>query len=113
MGMHSPISTFSRIFAALLLSGASVLCAAADFPAGFSTREIAANGTTLHVRIGGTGPAVVLIHGYGDTGDMWRRWRRISCVTIRSSRRTCAAWDSATASSGFTKKTRPKTSRVS
>lgn len=42
-----------------------------DFPAGFRMQEIAANGTVLHVRIGGTGPAVVLIHGYGDTGDMW------------------------------------------
>jgi pimeloyl-ACP methyl ester carboxylesterase len=37
----------------------------------FKTREIAANGTTIHVRIGGQGPAVVLLHGYGETGDMW------------------------------------------
>lgn len=41
------------------------------YPASFETREIAANGTTLHVRIGGTGPAVLLLHGYGETGDMW------------------------------------------
>jgi len=41
------------------------------FPPGFTTREIATNGATLHVRIGGTGPAVVLLHGYGETGDMW------------------------------------------
>lgn len=41
------------------------------FPAAFETREIASNGTTLHVRIGGQGPAVVLLHGYGETGDMW------------------------------------------
>ena len=41
------------------------------FPAGFHTRRIATNGTTLHVRVGGTGPAVVLLHGYGETGDMW------------------------------------------
>jgi pimeloyl-ACP methyl ester carboxylesterase len=25
----------------------------------------------LHVRVGGSGPAVVLLHGFGDTGDMW------------------------------------------
>src|SRR5580704_8837485 len=25
----------------------------------------------LHVRIGGQGPAVVMLHGFGDTGDMW------------------------------------------
>ena len=42
-----------------------------DFPAGFHTQQIETNGTTLHVRVGGSGPAVVLIHGYGDTGDMW------------------------------------------
>jgi pimeloyl-ACP methyl ester carboxylesterase len=41
------------------------------FPPGFREQEIAANGTTLHVRIGGSGPAVVLLHGYGETGDMW------------------------------------------
>ena len=41
------------------------------FPAAFRTQEIAANGTTIHVRVGGHGPAVVLLHGYGETGDMW------------------------------------------
>jgi pimeloyl-ACP methyl ester carboxylesterase len=41
------------------------------FPAPFTTQEIKANGTTIHVRIGGAGPAVVLLHGYGETGDMW------------------------------------------
>jgi len=41
------------------------------YPAAFKTREIVANGTTLHVRIGGAGPALVLLHGYGETGDMW------------------------------------------
>ena len=42
-----------------------------DFPAGFSVRDIPANGTTIHVRSAGTGPAVLLLHGYGETGDMW------------------------------------------
>jgi pimeloyl-ACP methyl ester carboxylesterase len=42
-----------------------------DFPAGFAVREIPTNGTTIHVRSGGSGPAVVLLHGYGETGDMW------------------------------------------
>jgi len=41
------------------------------FPSGFATREIASNGTTIHVRVGGKGPAVLLLHGYGETGDMW------------------------------------------
>jgi pimeloyl-ACP methyl ester carboxylesterase len=42
-----------------------------DFPPEFRIRDIATNGTTIHVRTGGTGPAVVLLHGYGETGDMW------------------------------------------
>src|ERR1700731_2052355 len=42
-----------------------------SFPAGFRTEDIQTNGTTLHVRVGGQGPAVILLHGYGETGDMW------------------------------------------
>jgi len=30
-----------------------------------------ADGERIFVRSGGAGPAVVLIHGFGDTGDMW------------------------------------------
>jgi len=41
------------------------------FPTAFRTQDIATNGTTIHVRVGGHGPAVVLLHGYGETGDMW------------------------------------------
>jgi pimeloyl-ACP methyl ester carboxylesterase len=41
------------------------------FPAAFHTQMVQSNGTTLYVRIGGQGPAVVLLHGFGDTGDMW------------------------------------------
>jgi pimeloyl-ACP methyl ester carboxylesterase len=45
--------------------------AIAPFPADFRNQEIKSNGTTLHVRVGGSGPAVVMLHGFGDTGDMW------------------------------------------
>jgi pimeloyl-ACP methyl ester carboxylesterase len=41
------------------------------FPPEFRAREITTNGTSIYVRSGGTGPAVVLLHGYGETGDMW------------------------------------------
>ena len=41
------------------------------FPAGFRTQEIATDGATIHVRVGGTGRPVLLLHGYGETGDMW------------------------------------------
>src|SRR5215510_1598648 len=42
-----------------------------DFPADFSIKHIPVNDATIHVRFGGSGPAVVLLHGYGETGDMW------------------------------------------
>ena len=41
------------------------------FPPAFHEQDIATNGTNIHVRVGGHGPAVVLLHGYGETGDMW------------------------------------------
>ena len=49
----------------------AAIAAVEPFPAGFRNESISVNGATLHVRIGGKGPAVVLLHGFGDTGDMW------------------------------------------
>lgn len=60
-------STLVAVFLLALPAQAQV----EPFPADFKTQEIVTNGTTLHVRIGGSGPAVVLLHGYGETGDMW------------------------------------------
>jgi pimeloyl-ACP methyl ester carboxylesterase len=63
----------SRIFATVILVMlvSAPAFAIEPFPASFKTREIQTNGTTLYVRVGGSGPAVVLLHGFGDTGDMW------------------------------------------
>ena len=41
------------------------------FPPSFHVQEIPTDGAVIHVRIGGKGPAVVMLHGFGDTGDMW------------------------------------------
>ena len=41
------------------------------FPPGFHTENIKTDGATIHVRVGGKGRAVVMLHGFGDTGDMW------------------------------------------
>jgi pimeloyl-ACP methyl ester carboxylesterase len=60
------------LFAAVIFAlAAPALAQVPPYPAGFQIKDIAANGTTLHVRVGGSGPAVVLLHGYGETGDMW------------------------------------------
>lgn len=62
----------------MLLSALMAMCcsvsAAAQvtpFPASFRTQDIQTDGATIHVRLGGKGPAVLLLHGFGDTGDMW------------------------------------------
>jgi pimeloyl-ACP methyl ester carboxylesterase len=41
------------------------------FPESFRVQDIPLGDVTIHVRTGGSGPAVILLHGYGDTGDMW------------------------------------------
>jgi pimeloyl-ACP methyl ester carboxylesterase len=41
------------------------------FPTSFRTQDVQTDGARIHVRIGGQGSAVVLLHGFGDTGDMW------------------------------------------
>jgi pimeloyl-ACP methyl ester carboxylesterase len=65
----------SRIIRASLLSALlAAPCAFAGnfvFPKDTRTQDIATNGTVIHVRIVGAGPAVVMLHGYADTGDMW------------------------------------------
>ncbi len=54
-----------------LLAATPAIAQVEPFPAAFHEQDIATNGTTIHVRVGGHGPAVVLLHGYGETGDMW------------------------------------------
>ena len=61
----------SATMALWLLTATPVLAQVQPFPPSFVERDIQTNGTTLHVRVGGRGPAVVLLHGYGETGDMW------------------------------------------
>jgi pimeloyl-ACP methyl ester carboxylesterase len=65
-----------RAVLALFALGAALMAASAPaavhpFPNAFKTEVIAANGARIYVRVGGDGPAVVLLHGYGETGDMW------------------------------------------
>jgi pimeloyl-ACP methyl ester carboxylesterase len=60
--------------AAAALAAALALPAQAavqPFPAAFKSRTVQTEGAALHVVVGGHGPAVVLLHGFGDTGAMW------------------------------------------
>lgn len=40
---------------------------------GFTQRFVRANGIRLHTWVGGEGPALVLLHGYPQSGIMWRK----------------------------------------
>lgn len=67
--------TTLRLLLLFTLAAAVLLPAQARepaMPAGFKTTTVKlADGATIWVRSGGSGPAVVLIHGFGDTGEMW------------------------------------------
>src|ERR1700682_414630 len=45
---------------------------AADFGPGFTTQAVAVDGGVVSVTLGGSGPPVVLIHGYAETSRMWK-----------------------------------------
>src|SRR5438128_4235180 len=64
-----------RHFIAALVSSLLVTSAARGqfaFPATFQQKTITTpEGADIFVRVGGSGPSVILLHGFGDTGDMW------------------------------------------
>ncbi len=43
------------------------------FMPGFTARYVRANGVRLHAWTGGEGPSLVLLHGYPQSGIMWRK----------------------------------------
>ncbi|CAN5485577.1 alpha/beta hydrolase [soil metagenome] len=67
------LNTFPFVFmaAALLALSGPAHAQERPYPADFHTEEIKVQGVTIHVRVGGSGPAIVLIHGFGESGDMW------------------------------------------
>ena len=76
--MSSPFATPAWVRRVAASLSAVVLFAAAPahaelkpWPAAFHADQMPVSDATQYVRVGGSGPAVVLLHGYGDTGDMW------------------------------------------
>ncbi len=64
------ISTAS-LAGAVAMSNRPAAAKALLFPPSFRVQKIQTAGATIYVRVGGSGPAVVMLHGFGDTGDMW------------------------------------------
>jgi pimeloyl-ACP methyl ester carboxylesterase len=61
---------FAALIAAVLASPAHARVE--KFPASFKTEEVAVDGAKIYVRVGGQGPTILMLHGFGDTGDMWQ-----------------------------------------
>jgi pimeloyl-ACP methyl ester carboxylesterase len=45
--------------------------AVGSWPEAFGAKQMVVADWTQYVRLGGKGPGLVLLHGFGDTGDMW------------------------------------------
>jgi len=60
-----------------LAQGAAQACSptvapkAEQLPPGFTEKSATVNGVRINFKIGGQGPAVVLLHGYAETSHMW------------------------------------------
>ena len=56
----------------LLIAALACAMIAAAPPKGFAERDATVNGVKIHYTIGGSGPVVVLLHGFAETSHMWR-----------------------------------------
>ena len=72
MGEGFRMLRYLMLVAAALALAAPAAAAVRPYPAGFQARDVdVGDKVHIHVRVGGKGPAVLLLHGFGDTGDMW------------------------------------------
>lgn len=60
------------ILCLLALLAATVQARAADFGPGFSVKSVPVDGGSISVTVGGSGPVVLLLHGYAETSQMWK-----------------------------------------
>lgn len=69
--MRRILSAVAAACLAASLFTAPVAASSETFAPGFTTHIVRAGGRTIAYHIGGKGPAVLLLHGYGDTSHMW------------------------------------------
>ena len=60
------------VILSILIMSPGVLVAGDLAPAGFTENNAEVNGVKLHYLRAGSGPAVILLHGYTQTSRMWR-----------------------------------------
>jgi pimeloyl-ACP methyl ester carboxylesterase len=64
--------TFIAAALGIALTASAAIAAEPSLPPTFRAQTIASpEGADIFVRYGGSGPVVVLLHGYGETSDMW------------------------------------------
>src|SRR6266436_8184726 len=61
----------SILMSAIIFRASPAFARIERFPADFKIQRISTKDVTIYVRVGGNGPAVVMLHGFADTGDMW------------------------------------------
>jgi pimeloyl-ACP methyl ester carboxylesterase len=69
---------FAKITASIAAAAFALIAAPSQsdaqtspFGPGFTEKTVTIGGRPVHYSIGGTGTTVLLVHGYGDTGEMW------------------------------------------
>jgi len=99
------LSAIPALAAVATFGGAAAVATAATRPA-IQDRYATVNGVRLHYRIAGKGSAIVLLHGYAETGHMWTPLipllARNHTVIVPDLR---GAGDSAKPADGYDKKT--------
>src|SRR5215475_11866470 len=80
LGSLSSPSVRALACAVALFAGATLH--AADFGPGFKARSVPVDGGTVHVTVGGSGPPVVLIHGYAESSRMWKPLAKVLAPTF-------------------------------
>ena len=56
----------------VLISFIATATSAANYGPGFEQKRVGVDGATLSATVGGTGPTVLLLHGYAESAQMWK-----------------------------------------
>ena len=66
------ITPWLALFVCSVVMTTATMTNAADFGPGFKTSAVAVDGGTVSVTTGGSGPPVLLLHGYAESSRMWK-----------------------------------------
>ena len=63
----------AAVVAAALIGQDRLDAQARDLLSGFQTRQIPVDGATIHVRLAGSGPPLLLLHGFPQSNAVWHK----------------------------------------